>query len=63
MQKFWMDFLELNGKRTCSESGFAPISFKEIEAWVSLSGAEISQFWLDTIDMLDQTWLRIQSKK
>ncbi len=60
---YWDDFLQLSKRRGSSEAGYLPISFLEINAWCSLTGNTVSQLWLDIIDMLDNTWLRVQATK
>lgn len=63
LQQYWEDFLELNKRRLRGESGENPLTFVEIDAWARLVDVKPTQFWLDVIDMLDQTWLTSQAKK
>lgn len=58
----WANFVELSSTRTQTMSGYAPISFSEINAYLALSGLRPSPWEVRVIRALDRIYLEETSR-
>jgi len=57
IDQVWYKFLEVHRGRTYGMSGVNPISFQDLQAWSSVTGAHLSGWEIEVIMKLDRLWL------
>lgn len=56
----WSAFVSLSSTRTAGFSGPNPITYPDIQAWLTLTNQVLSPRDIEAIKLLDSTYLRIQ---
>ena len=62
LEGVWRDFLELAGRRGIGGMGPAPLTYRDLEAWGSLTGRRLSRLELRLLARLDDCWLASLAK-
>lgn len=62
MEFVWGAFLDLNASRGGSGFGASPLTYADIQTWMTVLSHRLDIWEINAIRRLDITWLRVQSE-